>query len=236
MPPTLPTSLPADTTPAPYSSTNWHLYLLDDNATSVVQGVTITTGASAASGATSITVTALPNAIPSGTVLNFGGVPATLTADAASGATTLAVSALSGAIASGATATYSNLTEVPVSEQFNVDMPNDEETIKVFGRTTPIRVVNGKDLTMTVRTIAGITDPTVKRLQIKGRRISPNNRQRVVLLCSDGYAILAMVNVSGKPVGQPGQSQRWEFAMNLSGDMYDANLNDTTPAWAKIGN
>jgi hypothetical protein len=64
--------------------------------------VALLTTASAASGATSIAVSALPEAIPSGATVFFGSQAATLTANAASGATTLTVSALSGAIASGA--------------------------------------------------------------------------------------------------------------------------------------
>jgi hypothetical protein len=69
---------------------------------------TITTGAQAAAAATSITVTALPIALPTGTVLNFTGTGefARLTAPAAAGATSLAVEALDAQIESGDTATY----------------------------------------------------------------------------------------------------------------------------------
>jgi len=74
--------------------------------TTATDGQTVTTSASAASGATSISVQALTKFIPSGTALVFGSVTATLTANAVPGATTLSVSALSGSIASGATAVY----------------------------------------------------------------------------------------------------------------------------------
>ena len=63
-------------------------------------GGIVTVGAIAAQGATSVTVLALPVAIPSGTTLDFGGAKfARLTADAAAGATTLTVAALPTALA-----------------------------------------------------------------------------------------------------------------------------------------
>lgn len=69
--------------------------------------VVVTTSATASQGATAVTVTALPGAIPSGTTLDFGGAKfARLTADAAAGATSLTVAALPTALASGDTATY----------------------------------------------------------------------------------------------------------------------------------
>jgi len=61
-------------------------------------------------GETSITVVALPGAIPSGTVLQFSdGTSATLTASAAAGATSLTVAALAADIADASTATFSPL-------------------------------------------------------------------------------------------------------------------------------
>lgn len=232
----MPANLPADNTPNTYSGNDWKLFLVADGATSILEPFTVTASAAAAAGATSITVNALTSPVASGVVLSFGGVLATLSAAAAAGATSLAVNALSAAIPSGSTATApGTLTEVPLAEQFNPDMPASEETINLHGRTTPIRVVNGKDLTMTVRTVAGLDNAVVKRLKNLGRRISPNNKVRVVLKTADGYAILAQVNVTAKPSASPNQSQRWEFGMNLSGDMYDADLNDANPAWALIG-
>jgi len=63
--------------------------------------------AGAAQGATSVPVAALTGAIPSGTVLDFGGAKfARLTAAAAAGATSLTVTALVTALVSGDTATY----------------------------------------------------------------------------------------------------------------------------------
>lgn len=69
---------------------------------------TITTSAIAAAAATSISVTALPVALPTGTILNFSGTGETaiLTAPAAAGATTLTVEALDAQIESGDTAPY----------------------------------------------------------------------------------------------------------------------------------
>lgn len=70
--------------------------------------VVVTTSGSAAADATSIPVTALSGAIPSGTLLYFGEAKefARLTANAAAGATSLTVEALPSAIESGDTATY----------------------------------------------------------------------------------------------------------------------------------
>ncbi len=232
----LPTALPTDNTPETYSATGWKMLLVEDDATVIIHDVTVKTGnADTAANATSITVVALTSALPSGVTLDFGGVHATLTQDSALGDTSLDVEALSGAIPKNTEAVYSNLAEVPLGEQFQMDMPSDEETVKVHGRATPIRIVNGKDLTMSAKSVAGLTDPTVKRLQRKGRQLSPGCRQRVILKASDGYAVLAMVNVTAKLTGQPGQAQRWEFGMNLSGKLFDADLNDTTPAWEEIG-
>ena len=62
---------------------------------------TITTTAAIATGATSIAVSALPQALASGTRLRFGKFNITLTAQAEAGATTLAVSALAYGINAG---------------------------------------------------------------------------------------------------------------------------------------
>jgi hypothetical protein len=74
-------------------------------------GVKVIVGANAAQNATSITVSALAGAIPSGTVLYFGTAKfALLTAAAAAAATSLTVQALPTAISSGNTATYAGST------------------------------------------------------------------------------------------------------------------------------
>lgn len=81
---------------------------LDAAAFSDANGVLVNVTAIAAIGATSVAVTALLGAIPSGTTLDFGGAKfARLTADAAVGATTLTVAALPTALAVGDKATYS---------------------------------------------------------------------------------------------------------------------------------
>jgi len=72
------------------------------------QRYTITAGATAAIAATSITVAALPVALPVGTVLDFTGAGkfATLTANAAAGATAITVEALDASVINGNTAVY----------------------------------------------------------------------------------------------------------------------------------
>jgi len=70
-------------------------------------GVTVTLSAAASQGDTTLTVTALSDAVPAGTILTFGpGQYARVTADAASSATSITVATLTVDIASGATATY----------------------------------------------------------------------------------------------------------------------------------
>jgi Bacterial Ig-like domain (group 3) len=66
------------------------------------------TSAAALSGATSLSVNALPAAIASGSTLTFGTTTVTLSAAAAAGATTLHVNATSAAIPSGAFADYND--------------------------------------------------------------------------------------------------------------------------------
>lgn len=71
--------------------------------------VLVKAGANAIIGATSITVAALSDAIPAGTLLDFGGAgakPAKLTAAAAKGAISLTVAALLAQVNNGDTARY----------------------------------------------------------------------------------------------------------------------------------
>jgi len=231
----VPVAVPVDNTPKTYSGTLLTAFLLLATQTTLITA-TVTTGALAAANATSITVTALPAAIPSGAILDFGGVLATLTANAAQGATTLAVSALPGGIASGATATYTNLSEIPLAEDFAPSLTDDEETIKVHGRITPIRSTNGKDMTANIKTIAAIDDPVIKRLVVLGTQISPGNRARLLFKYADGFCILATVDIgSPKPGGAVGSTQRYEFSANLSGKLLWCDLNEATPQWYPIG-
>jgi len=69
--------------------------------------VLVTTSASASANATSISVVALPEAIPSGAIIDFGTTKfARTTAAAAAGATSISVSALPTALGSGDTGRY----------------------------------------------------------------------------------------------------------------------------------
>lgn len=78
------------------------------SAFNVNSAVVVTTSAQASANATSISVTALSGAIPTGTILYFGetGELARLSANAAAGATSLSVDAIPAQIESGDTATY----------------------------------------------------------------------------------------------------------------------------------
>ena len=233
----LPTALPTDRTASTYSATNIKAFILKNPNQTVLTTATVTTGATVtATAATSITVTALTDPIPTGATLDFLGVKATLTADAAQGATTLAVTALSGPIAAGTSATYLNYDEVPLTEDNIPTLGETEETIKIRGRLTPLRSVNEKDFTAMLKTVAGLDDPTVKRLFVLGVQISPFNRARVMWVMPDGLVFLCLVNIGvGKTSGAVGTAVRYDFSANLTGDCYWGDRNETTFKWYKLG-
>jgi hypothetical protein len=228
----LPTSVPADNTPGTYSGTAVKVYELPLNATGIID-TTVTSAAIAANAATA-SLSATPGAtLPSGSVLYFGGVRITLAAEAplTASPTAIAIQPAPAPVAANATAAYSNLTEIPLTEDMTPTVTNDEETVKIQGRTTPIRIVNGKDLSATIKTLAGAGNPVVGHLIGLGTRLSPNNRTRLLWAYPDGFALLATVNVSHTPEGMVGKAQRHTFAVGLSGDLLYANRNDPTPVW-----
>lgn len=236
----LPTSIPADTTPKTYSGTKVKAFLLDPSATSMVSA-TLTLAAAVAANATTASISSSSAVtLPAGTVLDFGGVrltvgnaPANVTA-VASNVTITAAPA--GGVPSGATATYANFVQVPVTEDISPTLADDEETIKLQGRATPVRVMNGKDLTAMLKTVAGIDDPVVKRLVQKGAQLSPLNRERLIFQFDDGFALLALCNIGApKPEGKAGTSQRYNFSANSTGALYWTDMNEPTPEWHEIG-
>lgn len=234
----LPATLPADNTPKTYSGTKLVTYLLAVGASTIIPATTLTNAAAVAANATTMTISAPSNVdLPSGTVLTFGTTQVTTTAAATvtNAGTAVAIQAAPAAVPINTTATYTNLLEVPVAEESNPTLADQEETINVHGRITPIRVVNGKDMTATIRTLGGIDDPVVKRLITRGMSISPNNRERVIWVYPDGFALLATVNI-GAPTRQAaaGNSQRVQVSANLSGGLFWANLNDPTPTWQAV--
>lgn len=235
----LPTALPLDDTPKTYSGTALRTFLLAPGASILIASLLITNTAAVAKDATTMQLTSASDVtIPTGTVLTFGTTEVTVAAPAnlTSVASAVTIAAAPAGVAANATANYSNLTEVPVAEESNPSITDSEETIQVHGRYTPVRSINGKDMTSTIRTIAGIDDPVVKRLTAKGFEISPNNVERVVWLYPDGFALLATVNV-GAPMRQaaPGNTQRAQFTANLSGKLAWADLTETTPVWHEVG-
>lgn len=234
----LPATLPADNTPKTYSGTKLVTYLLAVGASAIIPATTLTNTAAVAANATTMTISAPSNVdLPSGTVLTFGTTQVTTTAAATvtNAGTAVAIQAAPAAVPINTTATYTNLLEVPIAEESNPTLADQEETINVHGRITPIRVVNGKDMTATIRTLGGIDDPVVKRLITRGMSISPNNRERVIWVYPDGFALLATVNI-GAPTRQAaaGNSQRVQVSANLSGGLFWANLNDPAPTWQAV--
>lgn len=120
----------------------------------------VTTSAIAAASATSISVLALGQAIPSGAQLKFGSVTATLTAAAAQGATTLAVSALSGGIASGTVSTFPTLYSLVGGN--NISMSFSTQTVDVSDYANDLTsdmAVVGKGQKIDVSGILAKADP-----------------------------------------------------------------------------
>ena len=235
----LPKVLPVDDTPKTYSGTGLRTFLLAPGASVLIAALLITNTAEVAKDAVTMQLSSASNVtIPAGTVLTFGTTKVTVTAaeDLTSTPSAVTIAAAPATIAANATADYSNLTEVPVAEESNPSITDAEETIQVHGRYTPVRSINGKDMTATLRTIAGIDDPVVKRLTAKGFQISPNNVERIVWLYPDGLALLATVNI-GAPARQagPGNTQRAQFAANLSGKLAWADLTEASPEWQEVG-
>ncbi|UQN06764.1 hypothetical protein [Deinococcus sp. QL22] len=234
----LPTALPADSTPLTYDATNIRAYLISPDATTIVPDVTVTTAAIAAAAVTASLSGATNVTLPSGTVLIFGTTSITLAelAELTAVPTAFDIVAAPAAVANASTATYSVLLEIPLAEELTPSFTDQEETIRVHGRSTPIRNVNGKDMTASIRTLAGLDNPVVSRLYRKGISGTPNNRERVLWRYPDGLAILATVNIGApSPQGQTGNSMRHQFSANLSGKAFYCNLNDANPVWTELG-
>lgn len=186
-------------------------------------------------GDTSITVVALTGAIPSGTVLDFNGIPVTLTAAAANAATALTVEALTNVVPNGAVAEYGEFRRVPLSEEWSVTLKDDNENIKVHGRTLPITSKNGIDFEAKIKTVAGIADPTVKDLVQAGLSLGKLAKRTFIFLFNDGFIVMcrALVGVMN-PDGKAGSAQRYEASLMLAGDLYWANINEPTVTWKKV--
>lgn len=231
----VPTANPKDNTPKTYTATDLKAYLVPLTGILIPTAV-ITTGA-IAKNALSATLTAAGIFVPSGTVLEFGGVQITTAADVTADADgeAVAIVAAPALVPANATANFSNLVEIPTAEASTPTLADSEETKQVHGRSTPIRIVNGKDLTATIRTLAGIDNPVAKRLWIKGLKKSPNNMERILWIWPDGVALMATVNVGvGKRDKGPMTAMTTEHAVGLSGGLWSANLTDTTPVWEQV--
>lgn len=233
----LPTATPVDNTPVTYSGTRLRAFLLPTTG-DIVLAVVITNTASLAEGATTAQLSAASATfVPSGSTITFGGVALTTAADVTIGttATAVTIAAAPAAVTLGATTSYTNLVEIPIAEELNPTITDMEESINVHGRITPIRNVNGKDMTATIRTLAAIDNPVVKTLIAKAMSISPNNRARVLWLYDDGFALLATVNI-GAPTRQsgPNQTLRAQFSANLSGKAAWADLTLAAPVWNQL--
>ena len=136
--------------------------------------VTVTVAAAgAAQGATSIPVTALSGAIPTGTTLDFGAAKfARLTAAAPSGATTLTVAPLTIPLPGSATATYAGKDIVTplVGLQWAVDGKTISAIVPPGIKTGQLLVTRGDNgKTTTVGVTLHVNDP-----QIAVHRVSPS--------------------------------------------------------------
>jgi hypothetical protein len=181
---------------------------------------TITVGAGgAASGATSIPVTALPVALPSGTVLTFlSGKTATLTAAAASGATTLSVAALAAAIAAGDTAQYSPMVLVPGLETLNFTIKGQVEKVNQFGTLWSRAAKNGLEGTFKLSGVAPSANPVIADLIAAGLAASPAARRSFILALPDGGYFYGFGTVSeASPMLDPRKSFRYDFGVETDG-------------------
>ncbi|AFZ67071.1 hypothetical protein [Deinococcus peraridilitoris] len=236
----IPAVLPVDNTPRVYSNRLMQTYLLRRLETLQFVTSTLTAAAAVAAGAVTASLTAAPNVtVYPGDRLDFNGVvlvvagayPVALTA----AATNVPIVAAPAPVALNAAATYDSYLTVPNAEESNPAITDDEETITVMGRATPIRVVNGKDLTATITMVAGLDDPIVLRLTELGTQLSPGNRARLIFRYTDGFALLATVNIGAPSKGGGAGSLRSTFSANLSGKLYWTNLNDANPQWREVG-
>ncbi len=234
----LPTSLPTDNTPKTYSGTKVKAFLLDPSATTLITA-TLTLAAGVAEAATTASISSASNVtLPAGTVLDFGGTRLTVDAEAdvTNVASNVTIEAAPAAVTNGTTAEYANYLQVPVTEEIAPTLTDDEETIKLQGRATPVRVMNGKDLTANLKTIAGIDDPVVKRLVQKGAQLSPDNTERILFQFDDGFALLALCSIGApKPEGRAGTAQRYNFSANSTGRLFWTDMNEADPTWHEIG-
>lgn len=236
---TLPTTLPTDNTPKTYTGTKVKALLLDPSATSLISA-TLTLAAAVASGANTASISSdVDVTLPAGATLDFGGTILTVGgADepVTSAASSVAITAAPAAVDNGTTATYANYVQVPVTEEIAPTLADNEETIQLQGRATPVRVMNGKDLTANLKTIAGIDDPVVKRLVQKGAQLSPDNTERILFQFDDGFALLALCNIGApKPEGRAGTAQRYNFSANSTGRLFWTDMNEANPTWHEIG-
>jgi hypothetical protein len=232
----VPTANPKDKTPKTYSATDVTTYLVPLTGP-LIPSATVTTSAITKEAVTTTLTATAALFLPSGTVLDFDGVEITTAADVTADAAgkSVAIVAATAAVANNKTATYTNLVEVPTAEASVPQLADMEETKQVHGRSTPIRVVNGKDMTATIRTLAGVDNPVAKRLWLKGLKKSPNNVERVLWVYPDGVALMATVNVGiGKRGGGPMQTMTTEHAAGLSGGLWTADLTDDAPEWEQV--
>ncbi|MEI3783783.1 hypothetical protein U9R89_21940 [Pectobacterium brasiliense] len=234
----LPTTLPTDNTPKTYTGTKVKAFLLDPSATSLITS-SLTLAAGVAEAATTASISSVPNVtLPVGTVLDFGGTRLTVGAEAnvTNVASNVTIEAAPAAVTTGTTADYANYVQVPVTEEIAPTLADNEETIQLQGRATPVRVMNGKDLTANLKTIAGIDDPVVKRLVQKGAQLSPDNTERILFQFDDGFALLALCNIGApKPEGRAGTAQRYNFNANSTGRLFWTDMNEASPTWHEIG-
>lgn len=148
---------------------------LDASQFNATDASVVTVGSTAAAGATSITVTALPAAIPSGTILNFGTyAPVTVTladASVSAGDTSITVAALSGPIPSGTVLDFSGGTNAQLA-RLTADAAAAATTLTVapldgtIANTQTALFPGGtKQARLTAAAAAGATTLTVDELQ-----------------------------------------------------------------------
>lgn len=166
-------------------------------------GQTVTTTALAAAGATSIAVSALEYAVPSGTIMDFGTWAAvTVTVDgagAAQGATSIPVDALSGPIPSGTVLNFTGTGEFAVltaaAAAAATSLTVEALDVALEGAETAVYPGGTKIARATANAAAAATSITVDELPLT---IASGDDAVIV---GDGYKVLPAGTVCGTLLG-----------------------------------
>lgn len=236
----LPPTAPADSTPDVYTGTLTELFFGPTRGGLILPVALTSVGVTAANALTmKLKATTAPVTVRAGATLLFGLIPVkvteAVTVGTAAGGTDVTIAAAPAEIAATTATTYSDFTQIPLNEEFSMTVKSESESIKVFGRKTPISTKNLIDAELMFKTIASIQDPVVKELIAIGNELSPACHRQFLAKYSDGYMLLGTFSLeAGTPDTKPAATMRYGFKGNLAGDLYSGDLNESVFAWKKL--